>query len=244
MNLKQAIISFWFKELEYNPICKVGELESHLKGDFKEPFLINEQEPFINIGLPRIAAKSDNMQCVFNMTLVNANLNIAFNNEDKDQAILLINEKLQLVYDALKEVYDLKIVYASIKVEYSEKIEDSTSFVKSILAKPNDELEDFMLKTSIKKDDKYYINHVITTTKEINVDLKLPSNIKPNDSDMMMRSMLVSLKNGKIIGDIKNIVLEINNRLAYNLNPEYLVLKDDIRDLLFEFKKLINNEIK
>ena len=244
MNFKQAFITFWFKELDYNPICKVGELEERLQGQFKVPFLINDCEPFINIALPRIVANSLNNSCFFNMTLVNANLNILFKEEDKEQVMLIINEKMQLFFDILMEVFDLKIIYSSIKIEYSEKIDNVLDYAKEVLIENDSLLEDLMVKTSVRRDEKYYINYIVNTTKEVNVNIKLPSKIKPLESDMMARSMLVSLQDGEIIGDIKNHVLEINNRLLYNNDHNYLVNKDSIRDLLYEFKNLLISKTK
>ena len=61
---------------------------------------------------------------------------------------------------------------------------------------------------------------------------------------MITRSMLVSLNNSKECCDLVNNVIEINNRLSYNNDDSYLVQKNDLRDLLFEFKMLLNNEIE
>ena len=163
MKLKQVIISFWFKELEYNPICKVNDLENGLNNYFNKPFFINEEEPFINIGIPRIVA--NNNKYSFNMSLVNANLIINLDNEDYDQVMLTINEMIQLFYDILMEVYNLEIIYNSIKIECSEVIDNKKEIQKDILISANN-YEDFLVKTSICKDDKYYINKTISLVKE------------------------------------------------------------------------------
>ena len=241
MKLKQAIISFWYKELEYNPICKVNELENGLSNYFNKPFLINNQEPFINIGMPRIVATSENNYS-FNMSLVNANLIINLNDlEDIDNMILSINEMMQLIYDLLIEVYDLDIIYTSIKIEISEFVDNKEKIQKDILIS-RDNYEDFLVKTSICKDDKYYINKTISLVKEIKVDIKLPKNAPLNDNDMLTRTMLVSIDNNTS-KDVKNSVLEINNRLHYNKDDEFIVKKSDIRDLLYEFKLLLKDEL-
>ena len=246
MEIKQAVISFWYKELEYNPMCKVGELENSLASYFPGPFLINEQEPFVNISMPRIIARANNeiFHSVFNMTLVNANLNIGFNNGEKDDIVLKINEMMQGMYDVLKEIYDISVVYSSIKLEIIERIEETLDVQKELLADTNHNLEDFMVKRSLLKDNKYYLNEITTVTKEVKVDIKVPKNVKPNEGDMMARSMLISLKDSKVIGNIKNTILEINDRLAYNNDPTYLVDKDSLRNLLFEFKLLLDEYTK
>lgn len=246
MEIKQAVISFWYKELEFNPICKVGELENSLASYFEEPFLINEKEPLVNINLPRIIAQKgdENLRFIFNMTLVSANLNISFNNVSKDEIILKINEMTQIIYDVLKEIYNVSVVYSSIKIEFFERIEETLTVQKELFKISNEDLEDFMVKFSLKKDDKYYLNEITTVTKEVKVDIKLPKNVKPIEGDMVARSMLISLKDSKVVGNVKNTILEINDRLTYNNNPDYLVNKDSLRDLLFEFKILVDKYIK
>jgi len=239
MKLKQVIISFWFKELEYNPICKVNDLENGLNNYFNNPFLINEEEPFINIGIPRIIA--NNEQYSFNMSLVNANLIINVNDDDIDIVLLKINEMMQLIYDVLMEVYSLEIIYNSIKIEFSEVIDNKKDIQKDILIS-RDNYEDFLVKTSICKDNKYYINKTISLVKEIKVDIKLPNKAVPNDADMLTRAMLVSI-NDDNAKDVKNSVLEINNRLYYNKKEDFIVKKSDIRDILYEFKLLLKNEL-
>lgn len=239
MKFREVVISFWYKELEYNPICKVGKLESILSNLFDSPILINEQEPFINIGVPRIVASNENY--VFNMSLVNANLVINIHEfADYHEVILKINELMQFVFDALKEVYDLKIIYSSIKIDLSEKINDKHELQKKLLLS-NENYEDFLLKTSIGKDNKYYINETVSITKEVKIDIKLPKKINPNGNDMMARSMTVSLMGNSGI-EVKEKVLEINDRLHYNNDDNYLVGKDDVRDLLFEFREFLKKE--
>lgn len=245
MRVKQVVISFWYKEMEYNPISKVGMLEKELNNYFKAPFLINDKEPFINIGFPRIIAQGHDKKSIFNMTLVNANLNINYNNEvDIDDILLEINEKIQFLYDALKSIYELEILYASIKIETTNEVFNVLDLQKELINEKNNDIEDFTIKKTYKKDDKYYLNITKMLTKEVNIDIKLPKNIQINEGDMITRSMLVSLEDGKVVGDILNNLFEVNNRLGYNNNSNYRVTKDEIRDLIFEFKMLINKEIK
>ena len=245
MKFKQAVITYWFCELEYNPISKVGELESNLGSFFKSPFLINEQEPFINIGMPRIIANGINNDINFSMSLVNMNLNINLMNfNDIDDIVLKINELSQTLYDVLSDVYDLKILYASIKIEVSENIRDKFKIQKEYLLNNEFEYEDFLIKTSFGKDNKYYINNTVTISKEVKIDIKMPNKALPNEADMLTRSMLVSLDGNNSCVDVKNKVNEINNRLSYNLDKNFYVSKDELRDLLFEFKMLINHELK
>lgn len=238
MKYKNAVISFWYKELEYNPICKVGELENNLGSYFQSPFLINEEPPFINIGLPRIVAHGINQDYLFNMSLVNANLFINLQDiNDINDVILKINELSQTVFASLKEVYNIEILYSSIKIEISELVDNKINFQKELLLN-EDEYEDFSLKTCHSKNNKYYINETISLAKEVKIDISIPKDVPFNESDMISRSMLISL-DGKNFANIKNQILEINDRLNYNNNSNYRVSSDDLRNLLFEFNLLL-----
>ena len=56
------------------------------------------------------------------MSLINAILSINITEDiDIDEAILLINNNVQLFYDIIKKVYDVKIVYTSIKIEMTNE---------------------------------------------------------------------------------------------------------------------------
>ena len=241
MRSNKVVISCWFKELSYNPICKVGELEKSLGNYFQAPFLINDCEPFINVGMPRIVARSD--EAVFDMSLINANLSILhFYTNNIDDIMLKVNEMMQLVFDILCDLYEIECIYTSIKIELVES--SSIKKCQKELLGTDEEIEDFMVKKSIRKDDKYYFNTMIILSKEVSFDIKNPSKNKPNESDLLARSMLISLCDSKVKDEVKNTVLEINNRLAYNVDNNYRVNKDEVRDLLFEFKVMLNKEIK
>lgn len=241
MKIKQATISFWFKELSYNPICKVGELENCLNNHFNVPFLINDCEPFVNIGMPRIVARSDD--AIFNMTLINAHLNIVnFYTSDVNEVILKINEMMQTVFAILKEIYEIDCIYSSIKIELLEPT--SLKDEQNKLFNNNEDLEEFMMKKTIKYDNKYYLNTIITLSKEVTFNIKNPTKNNPSEGDLLARSMLISLKDSQVKGEIKNTIFEINNRLGYNIDNNYRVNKDEIRNLLFEFKLKLTNLIK
>lgn len=243
MKFKCASIVFWFNELTYNPICKVNNLEQSLKTYFDSHFLINDAPPFINIGLPRIIANNNDKKIYFDMSLVNTNFTIDLvDYNDLDSIFLEINRNSQFIYDILKEIYDINFLYCSIKLEMFSNVSNKVLLQKELL-KENDMIyEDFLVKTSICKENKYYINKINSLEKNITVDIKLPKDIPLNDGDMLIRSMLVSTSNN---GDnIYNKIIEVNNRLNYNMDKDFVVKKDDLRNLLFEFRELIKEEVE
>ena len=247
MQVRNIVLSFWFSELDYNPIDKVNELENNLGMYFQKPFFINETKPYVNLVMPRIMAYSLDKKSDLNISLTNmvSNIQVLNNFTDNDEVMMYVNEKMQLLFDILRDIYDVEVLYSSIKVELFNKIPDiSLKMQKILLKEANDNLEDFILKRGLKKDNKYYVNYTISTTKEINVDIKLKEGVEPRNDDMLIRSMLVSLENTKVGSEILNNVIEVNDRLSFNNDASFRETNDSLRDLLFEFRKIFYEETK
>ena len=100
-------ISYWYQELDYNPKDKIENLEKEVKSVIDQPLLYNEELPNRFIGMPRIQGMSSDNKYLFNMSLINANLTINVSDLSSDAVILLINEKVQLFFDILHDVYNL-----------------------------------------------------------------------------------------------------------------------------------------
>ena len=58
---------------------------------------------------------------------------------------------------------------------------------------------------------------------------------------MFDRSMLISLSDAKINKKVLNTVVEINDRLAFNNDSNYLTTKENIRGMVSEVKDILNN---
>ena len=106
-NIQNIYINYFFKELDYNPKEKVEELEKEVHAIIDKPLMFNEEPSNKLIGMPRIQGISSDKKYLFTMSLINASLSINVGDISYDDAILLINEKVQLLYDILKEVYNL-----------------------------------------------------------------------------------------------------------------------------------------
>lgn len=237
MEYKKAIITFWFKELKKDIYEGLLSFENSLSNYFKVPFEVNKMDYLINIGVPRIIAFGIDNDLSFNMSLVNLNLVINLVNLTQDEIMLKINEMTQVIYDNLKSTWPIiDIIYAAIKIEGDERVISKYDIQKELLKYNDNEYVDFAIKTSLDKDDKYYINHEIALTKEIKVNVMMPNKENLNEADLLMRSMLVSLENSTNGDDIKHEIFEINNRLSFNNDSNYIVSKDELRSLLYEFR--------
>lgn len=227
-----------------NPISKIEELENSLNKMFNRPFMVNNMEVGRNISMPRIQSISSDKTMLFTMSLVNATLSVHYNEEvSYDDIILMINENTQLFYDLLNEIYDVEIVYTSIKMELMKEDDNPCLYLKDKLDLEDMEYEDLSFKKVICKDDTYYINYMFNTGKEINFNIGVKGSVKPSQNDMFDRSMLISLSDANVTKRTFNTVVEINDRLAFNNDGTYLTTKENIRGMISEVKDILNNKI-
>lgn len=237
--IKNVIISYWFKELDFNPKDKVKELEQELKDILNNGFMYNEEKPGKLISMPRIQAVSIDKKYLFQMSLINANLIMDVSDLDNDDVILLINNKVQLFFNELKEIYDVNVVYTSIKLELTEETTDSAN----IIAKKygiNGEYEDFSLKRGFIKDN-YYINYIINSGKEYNFNVS--KNKETIEQDLFDRTLISSISKASLNKEFILKVIEINDRFMFNSDENYLSTLDSIRGMIMEIKNIINNKL-
>ncbi len=235
--IKSITISYWFKELEFNPFNQINEIEDELKSLIDTPFVYNEEKPGRLIGLPRIEGLSSDKKVLFSMSLISANLVISYSDDNED-VLLLINNYVQLLFDILKRVYDVDIVYSSIKIEMIDEMNNSVSYLKNKL-KLSGDCEEINYKKGIKKDD-YYINYYFSSSKEYNFTVEKKEGLQ---KDIMDRTMLTSIKEAKLLREYLLTVIEINDRYAFNLNSEYRTTKENIRGMILILQKIMNEKL-
>ena len=237
--IRNVILSFWFKELDYNPKEKIEDLEKELTSLFDQPFMYNEESIVHLISMPRIQAMRSDHKYLLQMSLINANLVINVNDLDQDEIILLINNNAQFLYDALKNVYNLTFYYTSIKLEMVEEKKDAATYLgKKIGLK--EACEDFSIKRGFIKED-YYINYLLNAGKEFNFDVKKDS--ENTSQDIFDRTLITSLSQAKLRNEFIMKVVEINDRYAFNQNPSYESSKDSIRGMIIELKDIVNHQL-
>ena len=87
--IKNIFISYWFKELDYNPASKVGELENEISSVINAPLMYNIEMPNNNIAIPRVQGISKDNKYLFTMSLINSILSINIHEDiDIDEAIV------------------------------------------------------------------------------------------------------------------------------------------------------------
>ena len=233
-------LSYWFNELDYNPSSKVNELEDEIKSIIDTPLMYMKEEHNRNISIPRIEGMSGDKKYFFTMSLINSFLSINLNEEiDIDEAILLINSNIQLFYDILKKIYNVHIVYTSIKLDIVNDEKNVKEKIINLLKLKPDNYEDLTFKRGLIKDD-YYINYSLSYSKEYNFNVKSDKDVI--EQDLFDRSMITSLSKANLNKEYLLTIVEINDRYAYNLDSLHETKKDDIRGMIIELKKILEDE--
>ena len=239
--IKNIYISYWFSEINYNPSNHVNELEDEVRSIIDEPLMYNDDKLLNNISIPRIQGMSHDKKYFFTMSLVNCFLSINIEEDiSNDEAILLINNNIQLFYDILKKVYDVKILYSSIKLDLIDDSNTSKQKLIKLLDLSKANYEDLSFKRGIVKDD-YYINYDFSYNKEYNFNVARMDNT--TEQDLFDRSMITSLSEAKLNKEFLLTIVEINDRYAYNKDKNYESSKDTIRGMIIEIKDILNNEL-
>ena len=183
---------------------------------------------------------STDKKYLFTMSLINAILSINVNEDtDNDEAILLINNNIQLFYDIIKKIYDVKIIYSSIKVEMvNEDKKIKKEFIEKLKLSPKD-YENVTLKQGFIKDN-YYINYILEYSTEYNFNFETPE--KLSEEDLFNKSMVTSLSEAELNKEYLFIVVEINDRYSYNKDANYESSKDELRGMIMEIKNILKKE--
>jgi hypothetical protein len=242
MKINSITINFWYKELLDSPSNKVFELEDNLNSLLHNHFMYSDMPSKENIDIPRVQCISDDKKIYFTMSLVSATLTINVSEMDKDDIVLFVNENIQLLYDVLKDLYNIEIIYSSIKLEATKQDNKVIDKLVNKLSLGKDDYEDLSFKEVKKVDDTYYECIVLSSSKEINFDIQVPVE-NPKENDLYTRSMLISTSEAKVGKVLLTVNYEINDRLSYNNDKDYLSTKESIRGLIIELKDFVEKRL-
>ena len=242
MKIKSVTINFWYKELTENPSKKVLELESSLMSLLHNNFMYTEMPVGENIDVPRVQCISEDKKLFFTMSLVSSVLRINVEDMDNDEIVMFVNENMQLLFDILKELYNVETLYSSIKVDATKPDNKVREKLAEKFSLGKDEFEDVSIKRVRRIDNSYYEAISFNSTKEINYDINVPVK-NPKENDLFSRSMLISTSAAKVGKEFLSVNYEINDRLAFNVDKEYISTKESIRGLILEFKDFVTNRL-
>ena len=198
-NIRNILISYWFNKLDYNPSEKIESLSNSINSIIDTPLIYNNEEVKRLFGMPRIEGISNDKKTFFSMSLINATVRCDIDNMDNDEVILLINNYSQLFYDILKDIYNVDILYTSIKMELTSNIDSPLLFLSNKYNLSNKKYEDLSFKRGFIKDN-YYINYIQSSGKEYNFNVQ--RNEKSLNQDLFDQTLLISLSNAMSFSSI------------------------------------------
>ncbi len=237
--IHNILISYWFKKLDYNPKEKISNLSDSIRSVIDTDLLFNNENPTRLIGMPRIEGISSDKKSFFSMSLINATLRLEVKEKDDDEIILLTNNYVQLFYDILKDVYDIDILYTSIKLDVILATDKPIDFLADTFNLSKNNYEDLSFKRGFIKDG-YYINYILNSGKEYNFNVQ--KNDNSLDQDLFDQTLTISISEASLVKDYILAVIEINDRYSYNKNKDYRTKKDSLRGMIMEIKEILNNE--
>ena len=239
--IRTIYLSYWFHELSDNPAKKVYELEDEVRSIINEPLMYSEDNNHLNLIIPRIQGMSTDKKYLFTVSYINAILTINIDEDiDNDEAILLINNNLQLFYDIVKRIFDVKVIYSSIKIEMVDDSKKAKNKLINLLKLKDEKYENMTFKCGFIKDN-YYVNYALeyNTEYSFNFDNK----DKLTEDDLFNKSMVTSLEDASLNLEYLLTIIEVNDRYSYNMNRDYETNKDELRGMIMEIKNILNNKL-
>ena len=237
--IQNVLISYWFKKIDYNPKEKIEYLTDAIKSVIDTSLMYNNEDANRLFGMPRIEGMSNDKKTLFSMSLINSTLRCNVNGMDDDEIILLINNYTQLFYDILKDVYNVEILYTSVKLEIITDNIDSLTFLSDKYQLGKRKYEDLSFKRGFIKDN-YYVNYIQNSGREYNFNVEKKDNSL--DQDLFDQTLLISLSDAKLNKEYLLTTIEINDRYSYNNDNTYRTKKDDIRGIIMELKEILKTE--
>jgi len=220
---------------------KVFEFESALKEKYQTPPLMTPVGDEIEPEIPRMAFNSKLGHSQINVSQVNASLNVRYDkeyNNDYAKCESYLIERLKLIYPIVEKVTGNNVCYCGVinKIQYSVDKKDEDNLLdimaQKFLCKDgyDKKLYDLNLKYAFRINNTNYINLTISNFRNYIFSSPMPQ--KP-----------VPLPTNKANNIGIQVLLDVNDRCAYNEISGYKTTFDNIISLLATAKDLITNKL-
>lgn len=241
MKIKNSTITFWFRK-QSNLKQYVDNLNQLLKDYF---FEFNTIAVPVNIdpAIARLNAASTGSHSKLEVSLINARLNTNFDDNycnDSQACISYLKERVLKIFDALINC-GINVIFSAIFINVEEKEPNAAGIIKNYFMKEDDikNIGEIGIRLSEEIDGKFYRNISFGNAKQIKIDKTFENNEK---AEIIIP--LISLNEASEIEEYLNTTLEINDKLAFNLNSDYNTTKDDLEKMFDMVLKQLSNEMK
>ncbi len=241
MEIRNSLITFWFNK-QSNPKIYVDKLNNALKEYFFE-FSIIGVPANIDPSIPRLKTVSSSNYSNIEMSLINLRLMTNFDDNfwhDADKCLNYLKERALILFDVLNNDCEIPIMYSAIMINIDEQKDNPDNLIINHFFKKDkmlDNMSEIGVRLSQEVEGKYYKNINFSNIKQIKVDKM----VGINGAEFIFP--LISLDEASEIQDILLINLEINDKLGFNNNKEYVLKRKDFERMFELTLKSVENEI-
>lgn len=226
MEIKNSIVTFWFQK-QPNPKEYSEKLNEKLKDYFFEFNTIGVPAN-IDPAIPRMTAVSSSSHSNIEISLINAKLNTNFDNkynDDCDLCIGYLKERALKVFEALLEC-GVSTIYSAIFINLEEKEnEPAKKIIKYFLKNNISNINEVGIRLTQDINEKFYKIISVNNGKQ----MKIKKVFEPDNNEIIFP--LVSLNDAEEIEEYLTTSIEINDRLSFNRNKEYISNKENLEEM-------------
>lgn len=219
---------------------KVFDFENALKDKYRIPPLMAPIGDEVEPEIPRFIFNSKLGHSQINVSQINCSLNVIYDGEftkDYQKCEDYLSDRLKLIYPLIEKVTENRICYAGIvnKIQYLVDSKDEKDLLQIITKRflcraDYDKMHDLNLRYAMNIDDIFYVNLTISNVR--NYTFLSPLVDKP---------FPLPDKKANSVGI--QIILDINDRRAFNEKENYRTNFESINKLFKMSKEIINNKL-
>lgn len=239
MEIKNSIVTFWFQK-QPNPKEYSEILNEKLKEHFFE-FNIIGVPSNIDPGIPRMNAVSSSSHSNVEISLISAKLKTNFDdkyNADCDLCIEYIKERALKIFDALVEC-GISTIYSAIFISLEEKSAEPAKQIMKYFLKDDETkgINEVGIRLTQDINEKYYKSISVNNGKQV----KIKKVFEPGNNEIIFP--LISLNDAEEVEEYLTTTIEINDRLSFNINREYISNKENLEEMFAIAGKQIKEEL-
>lgn len=219
---------------------KVFVFEEKLKDKYRIPAQMLPIPDNIEAEMPRFTFISNKAHSLINISQINASIMVKFTNDyqkNYEKCEEYLEERIRIICGITREILDNDIKYCGLltKIHYLLDKDKEKELLKYLCEKfiskgnYNDNIRDINLKYTNIENDKYFINFNI-------------SNIRNYSSDKAI-SGPISFSELKLENIGIQIILDVNDRYAFNKDCKYRSTEKEINKIFKLTKDIINTKL-
>ncbi|MFH1778378.1 MAG: hypothetical protein ABH952_12645 [Candidatus Omnitrophota bacterium] len=210
-----------------------------MKGKYQIPAQLLPIPDQVDAEMPRFTFISNKFHSLINVSQISASINIKYTDaylKDYDKCEEYLKERIGIMFPAIEEITgNIKYCGLLTKVNYIVMDIEEKELIKYIcdkfVSKNNysTDVKDINLRYTVNKNEKYFINFNISNNKNYISDKPVSGPISV--SDMKLENLGLQ------------IILDINDRHAFNKDGTHKTTESEIKEIISMTKDIVNTKI-